>query len=424
MFIDSAKIHIKAGNGGNGKVSFHREKYIAAGGPDGGDGGKGGDVVFFVDENIRTLADFRYKRKYKAESGENGGPVKCSGKSGEDLVISVPPGTILIDDSTGMVIADLVRPGQRHIALKGGRGGAGNQHFATATRQVPNFAKPGELGGELDIRLELKILADVGLIGFPNVGKSTLLSVVSSATPKIADYHFTTISPNLGVVYIEEGKSFVVADIPGLIEGAHLGHGLGHEFLKHIERTRLLIHIVDVSGSEGRDPIKDFEAINIELAEYSPKLAKKPQIAAANKIDLTGADEKYLEFEQKMKLEGIEVYPISAVTKKGVRELMYRVSQLLDEMPEEQPSAEDEVETVYRAETEAPFTIRIEDGVYVIEGKRVRNLVFQINTDSYDSLQYFQRTMKSMGVIDELEKMGIAEGDTVRIYDIEFDYVK
>lgn len=425
MFIDSARIYVKAGNGGNGMVSFHREKYIAAGGPDGGDGGKGGNVIFMVDEGLNTLIDFRFKKHFKAEPGQDGGPSNCSGKNGEDLIIKVPLGTMVKDENTGMVITDLTRPGQTYIIAMGGRGGKGNQHFATPTRQVPNFAKSGDPGEEKNLVLEMKMIADVGLLGFPNVGKSTILSMVSAAKPKIANYHFTTLVPNLGVVQIEQGKSFVIADIPGLIEGAHEGVGLGHEFLRHVERTKLLVHVVDVSGAEGRDPVEDFDTINAELEKYNAVLASRPQIVAANKMDIPGSEENFEIFKKEMENRGYRVFGLSAAANKGLKELMYCVSDtlstlpdtiLLDESPEE--------EVIYTAGEEKPFEIRIEDGVYVVEGNWVRKVLGSTNITNYESLQYFQRALKKKGVISELEKMGIEEGDTVRILDTEFDYTR
>ncbi|HOP99799.1 MAG TPA: GTPase ObgE [Acetivibrio clariflavus] len=424
MFIDSARIYIKAGDGGNGAVSFHREKYIAKGGPDGGDGGKGGDVIFVADEGLRTLQDFRYKRKYIAESGENGGSSNCSGRSGEDLIIKVPVGTIIKEETTGRIIADLVTPGQKVVVAKGGKGGAGNQHFATPTRQVPNFAKSGEPGEEFYAVLELKLLADVGLIGYPNVGKSTILSMVSAARPKIANYHFTTIDPNLGVVRVDEGKSFVMADIPGLIEGAHEGVGLGHKFLKHVERTRMLIHVVDISGSEGRDPIRDFEIINDELKKYSEKLFERLQVIAANKIDITGAEENLEIFTKEMNARGYEVFPISAATGQGLKELIYYVSQKLDELPNTVLTDDTAEEVVYTAEEEEPFKVYRENDVYVVEGNWVRKLVNSTNFDDYESLQYFQRAIRRKGVVEALENLGINEGDTVKMYDLEFEYFR
>lgn len=424
MFIDSARIFTKAGNGGNGRVSFHREKYVAAGGPDGGDGGKGGDVIFVADEGMRTLADFRYKRKYVAENGQDGGAGNCTGRGADDLVIKLPPGTIVKDELTGRVLADLVEAGQQAVIARGGKGGAGNQHFATPTRQVPNFAKSGDLGEERWVLLELKLLADVGLIGYPNVGKSTLLSVVTAARPKIANYHFTTIDPNLGVVALDENTSFVIADIPGLIEGAHEGIGLGHEFLKHVERTRLLVHVVDMSGIEGRNPIEDFRVINEELEKYNPVLAQKPQIIAANKMELPGAEEQLQLFKEAVEPEGYRIFPISAAANKGLRELMYHVSNTLNELPVPVMTPDTQEEVIYTADEEKPFEIHKENDIYVVEGPWVRKLVGSTNLESYESLQYFQRALKKKGVIDALEEMGIHEGDTVRMYDTEFDYVR
>ncbi|MCX7711617.1 MAG: GTPase ObgE [Clostridia bacterium] len=424
MFIDSARIYLKAGNGGNGAVSFHREKYVAAGGPDGGDGGRGGDIVFIVDQGIRTLADFRYKKHYKADPGQDGGSANCSGKGAEDLVIKVPAGTIVKEEETGHILADLTEVGQTAIIAKGGKGGAGNQHFATATRQVPNFAKSGTPGEERWVVLELKLLADVGLIGFPNVGKSTILSMISAAKPKIANYHFTTIEPNLGVVSLEEGNSFVVADIPGLIEGAHEGIGLGHEFLKHVERTKLLVHVVDVSGIEGRDPVEDFEVINKELREYNPVLASRPQVVAANKTDIPDSEENYKEFAEKIEAMGYKVFPVSAATNKGLRELLFHVSDQLKVLPETILVSETDQEVVYTAEEEKSFEIRRENEIYVVEGPWARRIVSNTNFGDYESLQYFQRAMRKKGVIDALEKMGVSEGDTVRVHDFEFEYVR
>ncbi len=425
MFIDRAKIYVKAGDGGNGMVSFHREKYIAAGGPDGGDGGKGGDVIFQVDEGLNTLIDFRFKKHFKAEPGQDGGPSNCSGKNGQDMVIKVPLGTVIKDEETDMIISDLVKPNQTYVIAKGGRGGKGNQHFATPTRQVPNFAKSGNPGDERNLILEMKMIADVGLLGFPNVGKSTILSMVSAAKPKIANYHFTTLVPNLGVVQIEQGKSFVIADIPGLIEGAHQGVGLGHEFLRHVERTKLLVHVVDVSGIEGRDAVEDFDTINAELEKYNRVLASRPQVVAANKMDIPGSEENYLHFKEELEKRGYRVFGISAATNKGLKELMYHVSDTLATLPDTvllDESAEEVV--VYTAEEERPFEIRIDDGVYVVEGNWVRKVLGSTNITNYESLQYFQRALRKKGVIAALEAMGIEEGDTVRILDTEFDYTR
>ena len=423
MFIDSARIFIKAGDGGNGAVSFHREKYIAKGGPDGGDGGRGGSIIFEVDEGLRTLQDFRYKRRYTADSGQRGGAANCSGRGAEDLIIKIPPGTI-VKDEEGRILADLVKVGQKAVIAKGGKGGAGNQHFATPTRQVPNFAKPGDPGEEMWVILELKLLADVGLVGFPNVGKSTILSMVTAAAPKIANYHFTTIDPNLGVVSLDMSNSFVLADIPGIIEGAHEGIGLGHEFLKHVERTKLLVHVVDISGSEGRDPIEDFKVINDELKMYNPLLSKRPQIVAANKMDVTGAEQNLKAFKEKYEPEGYVVFSISAATNKGLKELMYYVGNKLKELPDTILANDSDEEVVYSAEEAEPFEIHKEGDMYVVEGNWIRKLVGSTNFENYESLQYFQRAIRKKGVIDSLEGMGINEGDTVKMYDLEFEYLR
>ena len=424
MFIDRAKIHIKAGDGGNGKVSFHREKYVSAGGPDGGDGGRGGDVVFIVDEGLRTLIDFKYRSKYAAEAGENGGTGNCSGKSGKELVIKVPPGTIVKDEETGRILADMTKTDQRVIMAKGGRGGKGNQHFATPTRQVPSFAQAGNLGEEYHVGLELKLIADVGLVGFPNAGKSTILSIVSAANPKIADYPFTTLEPNLGVVSLDKGNSFVLADIPGLIEGAHEGVGLGYEFLRHVERTRILLHVVDVAAVDGRDPLSDFETINEELRQYNPKLAERPQVVAANKVDLPEGKENLESFQKAVEAKGYKVFPISAATNGGIKELMFYVAAQLAELPDVGLLVDGENEVVYTATEKEPFTVRKEGNVYILEGNWVRKVVGSTNFGVYESLQYFHRSLKSKGVIDTLEKLGINEGDTVKIYDIEFEYIR
>jgi GTP-binding protein len=424
MFIDRARIHIKAGDGGDGVVSFHREKYIAAGGPDGGDGGKGGDIIFVVDEGLRTLIDFRYKKKYAAQSGENGGAARRTGKSGTDTVIKVPPGTVIKDAATGRILADMVEPGQRTVVARGGKGGAGNQHFATATRQVPSFAKPGDPGEEFDIELEMKLIADVGLVGFPNAGKSTILSVVSAAKPKIADYPFTTLEPNLGVVSVGEGTSFLMADIPGLIEGAHEGVGLGFDFLRHVERTRLLLHVVDVAGVDGRDPLSDFEQINEELRKYDPRLASRPQVVAANKTDLPEGRENLDGFVKAIEEKGYKVFPISAASNSGVKELMQYIAGMLKELPETMPVLDEVKDVLYKAEEEEPFTVRREGNVFVVEGNWIRKVVGSTNFNVYESLQYFQRSLRMRGVIDALERMEINEGDTVRIYDIEFEYMR
>jgi GTP-binding protein len=425
MFIDNARIYIKSGDGGNGAVSFHREKYINKGGPDGGDGGKGGNVVFVVDEGLRTLQDFRYKRKYIAENGDNGKGSNCTGKSGEDLIVKVPPGTIVKDEQTGRVLADLIHAGQQTVIAKGGKGGAGNRHFATPTRQIPNFAKAGDEGEEFWAILELKLLADVGLIGFPNVGKSTILSMVTAAEPKIANYHFTTIDPNLGVVNIDAESGFVMADIPGIIEGAYEGVGLGHKFLKHVERTKLLIHVVDISGSEGRDPVKDFEIINEELKKFNPALYERPQVIAANKMDVTGAKELLAVFKEVYEPKGYKIFPISAAANSGLTELIYYVAQRLKEIPDTVLSdIEEKEEAVYNVKDDDSLKIYKENQVYVVEGSWIRKLVASTNFNDHESLQYFQRTIKRKGIVEELENLGIEEGDTVKMYDLEFEYFR
>lgn len=423
MFFDQARILIKAGDGGNGAVSFHREKYVAAGGPDGGDGGRGGDLIFEIDDALSTLVDFRYRRKFIAQNGGDGRGSKATGKDGEQLVVKVPAGTVVRDAQSGRILADMSPPNSRVVLLKGGNGGWGNTHFATPTRQVPRFAKPGMKGEEREVTLELKMIADVGLLGFPNVGKSTLLSVVTAAQPKIANYHFTTLQPNLGVVDLGEAGSFVIADIPGLIEGASEGVGLGHDFLRHVERTRLLIHVVDVSGIEGRNPIADFDAINRELKQYDEVLASRPQIVAANKTDIIQDETAYRHFMSEMQRRGYEVFEISAATRKGVDALMKHVSGMLATLPpvEVYEPEEDLVEAMLE---EVPFTIKNENGIYVVEGRWVENLVGSVNFADDESFNYFQRMLRKKGVIDALEEKGIEEGDTVRLYEIEFDYVR
>lgn len=422
VFIDVAKIKIKAGDGGHGAVSFHREKYVAAGGPDGGDGGKGGDIIFVADSNLSTLADFRYKRKYIAKNGENGKAGRSSGKSAPNLVIRVPKGTIVKELTTGKIIAD-VSTDEEVVVAKGGKGGFGNMHFATPTRQVPRFAKPGMPGEEFEVQLELKLLADVGLVGFPNVGKSTLISVVSQAKPVIADYHFTTITPVLGVVRRHEDSSFVIADIPGLIEGAGEGLGLGHQFLRHVERCRLLVHVVDVSGSEGRDPIQDFEVINRELRGFNEELAERPMIVAGNKCDLA-TDEQVECFKSYVEGNGYEFFPIMAPINHGVEELLQRVEESLSKLP---PIAIYEVEKLpenllERRDDKIEVTKR--DGIFVVTGAKVLRLVQSVNFDDYESLQYFQKMLGTLGVSEALQQAGVQEGDTVSIYDFEFEFVE
>lgn len=422
MFVDIAKIKIKAGNGGDGAVSFHREKYVAAGGPDGGDGGRGGNIVFQPDDNLSTLADFRYKRKYVAQNGENGKAGRSSGKSAKDLIIRVPRGTIIKDAETGRVIADISED-EPIIIAKGGKGGWGNTHFATPTRQIPRFSKPGLPGEEMEVQLELKLLADVGLIGFPNVGKSTLVSVVSEAKPVIANYHFTTLTPVLGVVRMGEEASFVIADIPGLIEGANEGLGLGHKFLRHIERCRLLVHIVDVSGSEGRNPIEDFDIINKELSKFNIDICNKPMLIVGNKCDLAN-DEEIDRFREYVEDKGYEFFPIMAAIRYGVDPLLKRIQELLSKLP---PIKKFDAEPLPKISSDSfskrDVTITEQEGVYFVEGEWLLTLMRAVDFDDYESLQYFQRVLISSGVIDKLRDFGVQEGDTVSIYDLEFDFV-
>lgn len=422
MFVDIAKIQIKAGNGGDGAVAFHREKYVASGGPDGGDGGRGGNIVFQVDDNLSTLADFRYKRKYKAENGQNGRGARCNGKKGQDLVIRVPRGTIIRECESGVVMADMSSD-EPFIAAKGGKGGWGNRHFATATRQTPRFAKNGAPGEEWEVSLELKLIADVGLLGFPNVGKSSLISVVSEAKPIVGDYHFTTITPVLGVVTMGPGQSFVMADIPGLIEGAADGVGLGHAFLRHVERCRMLVHVVDVAGSEGRDPIEDFKKINEELVKFNPELAKCPQIVAGNKMDLA-SDEQLERFRAYMKEKGLEYYEIVAPIRYGTQELINAVARKLATLPPVKRYESEEVPiAVLEKKKNDGFTITVEDGVYIVEAEWLYRILSKTDLDDYASLQYFQTVLQTSGILDALREKGIQEGDTVSIYDLEFDYV-
>ncbi len=427
MFIDNIKIYVKAGDGGNGAVSFHREKYVAAGGPDGGDGGRGGNIVFQVDTGSNTLLAFRYKRKFVAESGGNGMADKMHGKSGADVIIKVPQGTLLKDPATGKVIFDMANADE-YILCKGGRGGWGNRHFATPTRQIPRFAKSGTKGEEREVLLELKMLAEVGLIGFPNVGKSSILSKISAAKPKIANYHFTTLSPNLGVVSIGEGKGFLAADIPGLIEGASEGAGLGHAFLRHVDRCRLLLHVVDIAGTDGRDPSDDLDKINEELTKYSAELASRPQIVVANKIDSVDMEEESVQsFIAHCKELSLPVMFVSAVTGEGLRELVNATIEKLRDLPpltvyEPEYSAEEEAIESAVGVKETTVTVD-EDGVYVVEGEWLYNFMGQINFDDYESLNFFQRVLVKNGVIDMLRKAGIEEGDTVSIYDFEFEFM-
>lgn len=422
MFVDIVKIKIKAGDGGNGAVSFHREKYVAAGGPDGGDGGRGGNIVFQVDDNLSTLADFRYKRKYVAKDGENGKAGRSSGKNAEDLIIKVPRGTVIKDLETGRIIAD-ISSDEPQIVAKGGKGGWGNVHFATPTRQTPRFSKPGIPGEEFEVSLELKLLADVGLVGYPNVGKSTLISVVSQAKPVIANYHFTTISPVLGVVSMGEGSSFVMADIPGLIEGAWEGVGLGHQFLRHIDRCRMFIHIVDVSGSEGRDPKEDFKTINNELEKFNPQISQRPMIVAGNKCDLA-TDEQIEDFKNFVEGQGYEFFPIMAAIRYEVDPLLKKTQEMLSKLPpiihyEADPVLHEDISNISNRDVK----ITKEDGIYFVEAKWLFKLMTNIDFDEYDSLQYFQNVILKSGIMDKLREAGAKEGDTVSIYDMEFDFI-
>lgn len=427
MFADRAKIIIKSGKGGDGHVSFRHEKYVPNGGPDGGDGGKGGDVIFLVDKGINTLTDYRHRRKFAAEPGQEGSKKNCHGKNGEDLILKVPEGTLIKDAASGKVIADMSGDNTRQVILRGGKGGQGNQHYATSTMQAPKYAQPGQDAIEIEVQLELKVIADVGLVGFPNVGKSTLLSRVTNAQPKIANYHFTTLQPNLGVVDMDEGFGFVIADIPGLIEGASEGIGLGHEFLRHIERTKVMIHMVDAAGTEGRDPVADIKTINKELEAYNPQLLKKPQVIAANKIDAIAGDENEVisalraEFEP----QGIKVFPISAVSGKGLKELLYEVKNLLANCPKEVTVYEPEIDPALSFFKDEPYAVEVAaDGAYEISGPKIEKMLGYTNMDSEKGFAFFQRFLREQGIIKELENMGIEDGDTVRMYDFEFDYYK
>lgn len=422
MFVDYAKIVIKSGDGGNGAATFRREKYVAAGGPDGGDGGRGGDIYFEVDPNVNTLIDFRYTKKFKAENGQNGSGSHRFGKSGEDCIVKVPLGTIVKDAETGKVIVDLSKEGQKELILKGGRGGKGNSHFATSTRQAPRFAIDGEKGKEKEVILELKLLADVGLVGFPNVGKSTILSRVTAATPKIADYHFTTIDPNLGVVKTEYGDSFVLADIPGIIEGASEGIGLGTQFLRHVERTRLLLHVIDVAGTEGRDPIDDFNKINDELKKYSEKLSERKQIIVANKIDSMQDDINMKNLENLAKEKNLEMYKISAVTGEGLNELFNHVSEIIKTLPKEEiVDIEDRI--VYTLDDDSEeFTIDIVDGEFIVEGPAVERLMGRVNIGDNESYHYMEKMLKKLGIEDALREKGVKEGDTVKLLEWVFEW--
>ncbi len=421
-FVDKARIHLRAGKGGDGAVAFHREKYVAAGGPDGGDGGRGGNVVFVPDDQMTTLMDFRYKRKYTAADGANGQGKRCAGKNGEDLLVHVPRGTLIRDTASGALMHDM-SDGSRYVAAKGGRGGWGNMHFATPTRQVPRFAKPGLPGEERDITLELKLLADAGLIGFPNVGKSTLLSVLSKAHPKIANYPFTTLFPNLGVVYVDEGSSFVLADIPGIIEGASEGAGLGHDFLRHVERCRLLVHVVDASGSEGRDPVDDFRVINAELREYEPELAERPQIVVANKCDLIGEQRETLDrLREYVEEQGFPMLEISAAAHQGTESLIQLCAQRLADLPPVKPFEADYVPPEPVLEGADDVVISHEDGLWQLEGDWLKRVAATVNFSDYESRMFFDRALRKAGIFDRLEAMGIQDGETVCIYDLMFDY--
>ena len=425
MFIDKAEIFIKAGNGGNGAVAFRREIYVPAGGPAGGDGGNGGNIIFRADANLRTLMDFKYKKSYQAPSGEDGKGSNMHGKSGENLVLKVPIGTIIRDKESGLVLADLKENGEEAVVARGGRGGRGNTHFKTSTRQAPNFAKAGTEGQERTVTLELKLIADVGLIGFPNVGKSTFLSIVTKANPKIANYHFTTLTPNLGVVNLKNGTGFVIADIPGIIEGAHSGVGLGHDFLRHIERTRILLHVVDISGIEGRDPHEDFLKINEELHLYNEKLSKREQIVIANKMDLLFEKDRYHEFKNKIEKYGYKVFPLSGATKEGLDDILDYVSQRLLEIETEPLYTEEEMwsEEYQPVKLEKEeITIEKEKDAYVLSGVRLEKLLYSVNFDDMESIRYFQKIMENNGVFDRLRKMGIQDGDLVKMYDLEFEF--
>lgn len=430
MFADRAKIYIRSGKGGDGHVSFRRELYVPNGGPDGGDGGRGGDVIFVVDEGLNTLTDYRHKRKFKAEDGEAGGKRRCHGADGDDIILKVPEGTVIMEAESGKVIADMSGENRRQIVLRGGRGGKGNMNYATATMQAPKYAQPGKPCQELEVRLELKVIADVGLVGFPNVGKSTFLSRVTNARPKIANYHFTTLNPNLGVVDLDDANGFVIADIPGLIEGASEGVGLGHQFLRHIERTRVMIHIVDAASTEGRDPIDDIKKINHELAKYNADIAKRPQVIAANKIDViyAGDEDPVEKIKAEFEPQGYKVFPISAVSGQGVKELLYYVNNLLNTIEVEPITFEQEFfpEDSFIVEN-LPYTVEAskeEAGVYIVEGPKIDKMLGYTNLESEKGFAFFQRFLKDTGILQELEDLGIQEGETVRMYGFDFDYYK
>lgn len=428
MFADSAKIYIRSGKGGDGCISFRRELFVAAGGPDGGDGGRGGDLIFEIDEGLNTLNDFRHNRKYCAGNGQPGGGRRCHGADGEDMVVKVPPGTVVREAESGKVITDMSHDNRREVILRGGRGGRGNMNFATPTMQVPKYAQPGQPAIGMEVVLELKVIADVGLVGFPNVGKSTFLSRVTNAKPKIANYHFTTLNPNLGVVDLGDGEGFVIADIPGLIEGASNGVGLGHEFLKHIERTKAIIHMVDAASTEGRDPLQDILAINKELLEYNPELARKPQIIAANKIDVFFGDEEETVItllKEEFETKGVKVMPISAVTGHGVRELLYEVKDMLAHVSQEPVVFEKEFYTEELEFKQEPFTVeRLDEHTFSVEGPRIEKMLGYTNLDSEKGFEFFQRFLKKNGILEELERLGVEDGDTVNLYGLSFDYYK
>ncbi len=432
MFADRARIIIRSGKGGDGHVSFRREKYVPDGGPDGGDGGRGGDVIFEVDEGLNTLIDYRHRRKFAATNGENGGKRRCHGADGKDIVLKVPEGTVIKEAESGQVIADMSGENRRQVVLKGGRGGNGNMHYATSTMQAPKYAQPGQEARELEVLLELKVIADVGLVGYPNVGKSTLLSRVTNATPKIANYHFTTLSPNLGVVDLDDGRGFVIADIPGLIEGASQGVGLGHEFLRHIERTKVMIHLVDAASTEGRDPVEDVYKINAELAAYNADLEKRPQVIAANKIDAIYREEGEADPIQRLREEfepkGVKVFPISAVSGEGLSDLLYYVQGLLDELPQGTVVYEPEYfPEEHMADNNLPYTVEVseeDEHTFIVEGPKIEKMLGYTNLDSEKGFQFFQNFLKDTGILKELEEKGIQDGDTVRMYGLQFDYYK
>lgn len=430
MFADRARIYVRSGKGGDGHVSFRREKYVPSGGPDGGDGGNGGSVILEIDDGLNTLTDYRHVRKYHAQDGENGNKRNCRGKSGEDLILKVPEGTVVKEAESGKVIADMSGENRRFILLTGGKGGNGNQHYATSTMQAPKYAQPGQPARELELLLELKVIADVGLVGFPNVGKSTFLTQVSNARPKIANYHFTTLNPHLGVVDLADAKGFVIADIPGLIEGASEGVGLGYEFLRHIERTKVIIHIVDAASTEGRDPVEDIYAINKELEAYNPDIAKRPQVIAANKTDMiyAGDPDRVLQLRDEFEPKGIRVFPISAISGKGIRDLLYYVREMLDKLDDKPVVFEQEFfpEYMLGGKEDEPYTISYDEDKkeYVVEGPRIEKMLGYTNLDSEKGFTFFQNFLKMNGILDELEALGIQEGDTVRMYGLAFDYYK